>query len=52
METESRHRADALRFRILAEAATDLRVKAIMLRIAELHDKIADRLAEIGRIKD
>jgi hypothetical protein len=57
METESWHRVVARRIRALAEDAADPELKAIILRIAEQHEKIAgrlaeSRLAESGRAKD
>jgi PAS domain len=48
VRTESRHRVAAMRFRAMAEGATDTKLKAIMLRIAEQHEKIADHLAFIA----
>jgi hypothetical protein len=52
MTAESRHRIDAMCFRALSERATDPQLKAAFKAIAEQHEKIADRLAEIGRGKD
>jgi hypothetical protein len=52
MTAEARHRGDAMHFRALSEGATDPTLKAALKAIAEQHEKIADRLAEIGRGKD
>jgi hypothetical protein len=52
MTAEARHREDAVRFRALSEGATDPPLKAALKAIAEQHEKIADRLTEIGRDKD
>jgi hypothetical protein len=51
MMAESRHRKDAMRFRALSESATDPPFQTGFKAIAEPHEKVADRLAEIGRGK-
>jgi hypothetical protein len=52
MTAEANHRMDAMRFRALSESATDPPLKAAFKAVAEQHEKIANRLAEIGRDKD
>jgi hypothetical protein len=52
MEAGSWHRVAAMSFRTMAEGTTDPKANAIMLRIAERHEKIAAHLAEMGPGKD
>jgi hypothetical protein len=43
--TEARHRRDAETFRRLSARSTDAALKKMLTAIADLHDRIADRLA-------